>query len=126
MQRKYIRIGTILMALAVALGAFGAHVLKSIIDENALGTFETGVHYHMIHALGILIATLFAGQWGESRKCLWANRLFFIGIILFSGSLYLMAVTGWKWLGPITPLGGVAFIAGWVFLASGAWTNHKK
>lgn len=93
---------------------------------KATGTYETGVHYHMIHALGILITALLAGKLGESRKWLWANRLFVIGIVLFSGSLYLMAITGWKWLGPITPLGGISFIVGWLLLASAAWTNQSK
>ncbi|MEK4509711.1 DUF423 domain-containing protein [Paenibacillus anaericanus] len=126
MQRKYVRIGAVLMSLAVALGAFGAHILEPIIGEKATGTYETGVHYHMIHALGILITALLAGKLGESRKWLWANRLFVIGIVLFSGSLYLMAITGWKWLGPITPLGGISFIVGWLLLASAAWTNQSK
>lgn len=117
MQRKYVTVGAILMLIAVALGAFGAHVLEPIIGEKSIGTYETGVHYHMIHGIGIILAAFAAGLGGEERKLLWANRLFLIGIILFSGSLYLLAITGWKWLGPITPLGGVSFIVGWLMLA---------
>lgn len=117
MQRKFAGIGAILMLLAVALGAFGAHVLEPHIGEKAIGTYETGVHYHMIHGLGILLASVAAGFGGEARRLVWANRLFLTGIVLFSGSLYLMAVTGWRWLGPITPLGGVSFIAGWLMFA---------
>lgn len=114
MQRKFAAAGGFIMLLAVALGAFGAHVLEPVIGEKATGTYETGVHYHMIHGLAMILASLAAGFGGEPRRLLWANRLFLIGIILFSGSLYLLAVTGWKWFGPITPLGGVAFIAGWL------------
>lgn len=117
MQRKYVAVGAILMLIAVALGAFGAHILEPIIGEKAIGTYETGVHYHMIHGIGIILAAFAVGLGGEERKLLWANRLFLIGIILFSGSLYLLAITGWKWLGPITPLGGVSFIVGWLMLA---------
>lgn len=114
MQRKFAAAGGFIMLLAVALGAFGAHVLEPVIGEKATGTYETGVHYHMIHGLAMILASLAAGFGGEPRRLLWANRLFLIGIILFSGSLYLLAVTGWKWFGPITPLGGVAFLAGWL------------
>lgn len=114
MQRKYAATGGFIMLLAVALGAFGAHVLEPVIGEKATGTYETGVHYHMIHGLGMILASMAAGFGGEAKRLLWANRLFLIGIILFSGSLYLLAVTGWKWFGPITPLGGVSFIAGWL------------
>lgn len=116
MQRKYVTIGALLMLIAVALGAFGAHVLEPIIGEKSIGTYETGVHYHMIHGIGMILAAFAAGLGGEERKLLWANRLFLLGIILFSGSLYLLAVTGWKWFGPITPLGGVSFIVGWLML----------
>lgn len=114
MQRKFAAAGGFIMLLAVALGAFGAHVLEPVIGEKATGTYETGVHYHMIHGLAMILASLAAGFGGEPRRLLWANRLFLIGIILFSGSLYLLAVTGWKWFGLITPLGGVAFLAGWL------------
>lgn len=102
------------MLIAVALGAFGAHVLEPIIGEKAIGTYETGVHYHLIHGIAIILAAFAPGLGGEPRRLLWANRLFLLGIILFSGSLYLLAVTGWKWFGPITPLGGISFIAGWL------------
>ncbi|GAA0133591.1 DUF423 domain-containing protein [Paenibacillus sp. YSY-4.3] len=120
MQRRMAGIGAIIMLLAVALGAFGAHVLEPIIT-GSIDTYKTGVQYHMIHGVGMILAALAAGLWGDSRKLRWSARLFLIGIILFSGSLYMLAVTGWKWLGPITPLGGVSFIAGWLMLALSAW-----
>ncbi|AZK48164.1 DUF423 domain-containing protein [Paenibacillus lentus] len=120
MQRKIAGIGAIIMLLAVALGAFGAHVLEPIIQDS-IETYKTGVQYHMIHGIGIILVALAAGIWGESGKLRWSAWLFLIGIVLFSGSLYLLSVMGWRWLGPITPLGGVSFIAGWLLLALSAW-----
>lgn len=118
MQKKYFVIGAVLMAFAVGLGAFGAHILSSMLSPKSLETFKTGVHYHMIHSIGILVTTLVAAQWRtDNKKLLWANRLFLSGIILFSGSLYGLSLTGAKWFGPITPLGGVSFIAGWLMFA---------
>lgn len=125
MQKKYFVIGAVLMALAVGLGAFGAHILSSMLSPKALETFKTGVHYHMIHAIGILVTTLVATQWGTDTKLLWANRLFLFGIILFSGSLYGLSLTGAKWFGPITPLGGVSFIAGWLTFVVAVFKNKK-
>lgn len=126
MQKKYFVMGAILMALAVGLGAFGAHILSSMLSAKALETFKTGVHYHMIHAIGMLVTTIAATQWGSNKKLLWANRFFLSGIILFSGSLYGLSLTGAKWLGPITPLGGVSFIAGWITLAIAVLNNKKN
>ncbi|MEF2966856.1 DUF423 domain-containing protein [Paenibacillus sp. M1] len=117
MQRKFAVTGAFFMLASVALGAFGAHVLEPLIGEKAVGTYETGVHYHMIHGLAMILTAFAAGLGGEPKRLLWANRLFLAGIILFSGSLYLLAVTGWKVFGPITPLGGVSFIAGWLMFA---------
>ncbi len=126
MQRKYAGIGAIVMLLAVAFGAFGAHILKERIGESAMGTFETGVHYQMIHGIAMLLAALFAGKWGESRRLLWSGRLFLIGVILFSGSLYGLATLDLRWLGPVTPLGGVAFLGGWLLLALEAWKGGSR
>ncbi|GIP20895.1 MULTISPECIES: DUF423 domain-containing protein [Paenibacillus] len=120
MNRKYVGIGALLLLLSVAIGAFGAHALEKILGDYK-ATYETGVHYHMIHAVGIILIALAAGQWGESRKLLWAARLMVAGIILFSGSLYVLSITGIKVLGAITPLGGVAFIIGWLLFAMAAF-----
>ncbi|KAF6564738.1 DUF423 domain-containing protein [Paenibacillus sp. EKM202P] len=125
MQRRWIMVGSIMMMLAVAIGAFGAHIVKAQIDADALAIYETGVKYHMIHAVGLLIIALAAGQWGPSPRLRWAARLLFTGIILFSGSLYVLSLTGIRVLGAITPLGGVCFIAGWILLAWAA-TGVKK
>lgn len=99
------------------IGAFGAHMLKPIIGEDKITVYETGVHYHMIHALGIICIGIIAKLLGESKLLLWAARLLLIGIILFSGSLYALSITSLGPLGAITPLGGVCFIAGWICLA---------
>jgi uncharacterized membrane protein YgdD (TMEM256/DUF423 family) len=103
--------GALLMAAAVALGAFGAHGLRARLDPYSMGVYEKAVFYHFIHALGILLA---------ARVPL-ACWLFLAGIALFSGSLYLLAVTGNRSLGAITPIGGVCFIAAWIVLAFRSW-----
>lgn len=126
MQRKYLGIGSLVMLLSVALGAFGAHTLEPIIGESAIQTYETGVHYQMIHGIAIILAAIASGMVNkDSRKWLWACRLFLTGIILFSGSLYLLATTGLGMFGPITPLGGVAMIAGWVFFGLAVWKQKE-
>lgn len=117
MQRKLMAWGAILAMLSVAFGAFGAHMLKNAISEEDLQVYQTGVHYHMIHALGLILISLAIGQWGESSRLKWASRLLCLGIILFSGSLYALSLSGVSILGAITPLGGVCFLAGWLCLA---------
>ncbi|NUU80056.1 DUF423 domain-containing protein [Paenibacillus xylanilyticus] len=126
MQRIWMTIGAVLTMLAVAIGAFGAHMLKERIGADAIAVYETGVQYHMIHALALLIVGLTAGQLGASSKLKWAARLLFIGIIVFSGSLYVLSITGIKVLGAITPIGGVAFIAGWLFFAADVWQRGNN
>ena len=114
--------GCVAGGLAVVLGAFGAHALKGKLPENALQTFETGVRYQMFHALALLLVALLADRIGGTLP-LAAGWLFVAGIALFSGSLYLLSartllgIESWRWLGPITPLGGLCFIAGWATLA---------
>lgn len=120
MQRTFIAWGAVIMALSVALGAFGAHMLKDTISGDEMAVYETGVHYHMIHGLAILLTGLAAGLFGESRKLFWAGFLFIFGVFIFSGSLYVLSLSGIKWLGAITPIGGVSFIAGWFTLAAAA------
>jgi uncharacterized membrane protein YgdD (TMEM256/DUF423 family) len=107
-----------LMALGVALGAFGAHALKDRLDAYSLDVYQKAVFYHFVHALGMLIVSaLFrAGALSES-SCNVVSTLLLAGIVLFSGSLYLLAFTGTRALGAITPFGGVAFIAAWLLLA---------
>ncbi|KKI86744.1 DUF423 domain-containing protein [Alkalihalobacillus clausii] len=108
------------MALGVAIGAFGAHGLDGKISERMMSNYQTGVHYHMVHGLGLIAAGLFALKLGSSGLVNGAGWAFLAGIVLFSGSLYVMALTGITKLGAITPIGGVAFIVGWVLLGLAA------
>ncbi|PWK16390.1 DUF423 domain-containing protein [Tumebacillus permanentifrigoris] len=122
MTRKFTILGSILMLLSVAIGAFGAHALKPVLLENNLqSTFETGVHYHMIHGFAILLIALLADKFAKQTKLLnVAGWLFFAGILLFSGSLYVLAVTNITILGAVTPLGGVCFLVAWALVALAA------
>jgi len=103
--------------LAVLLGAFGAHALRGRLSPDLLGIYQTAVQYHFWHALGLLAIGLVATQLPASVSLRWAGWLMLAGIVLFSGSLYLLATTGVRWLGAVTPLGGTAFIAAWALLA---------
>jgi len=107
-------------ALAVALGAFGAHALKARLPSDLLAVYETGVRYQFYHAFALL-AVAWAVSLGGQGAARWAGNLFVAGTLLFSGSLYAMIATGQRWLGAITPLGGVAFIGGWLLLAWQFW-----
>ena len=111
---------SIMLALAVAIGAFGAHGLKSHLSEAVLQTYKTGVEYHFYHALGLLLVGLLA-MYMPNVYLKWSAIFLSTGIILFSGSLYVLSITGIKWFGAITPLGGLSFIAGWVMLFVAVW-----
>lgn len=120
MDRTWFLIGAICGGIGVALGAFGAHGLKSRVEADLLVVFETGVRYHLVHALALLATGWAAGRWpGPAANA--SGALFLAGIVVFSGSLYLLALTGERWLGAVTPLGGVAFLGGWACLAWVAW-----
>lgn len=103
--------------IAVSLGAFAAHGLKNALSPDLLATFQTGVQYHMYHALALLGVGVLALHFPAQTLLKTAGFLFLAGIVLFSGSLYVLALSGIRWLGAITPLGGVAFLAGWALLA---------
>ena len=120
MAKLFITLASLSGMLAVILGAFGAHGLRGKLDDYAMGVFETAVQYHTSHALGLLAIGIVAHWRPHSIQLKWAGWLFLAGIVLFSGSLYVLAVSGVRWLGAITPLGGVAFIAGWICLALAA------
>ena len=116
-------LGACFGGLGVAAGAFGAHTLKSILPAEMLNVFETAVRYQMYHALALLaVGSVLHRQPGEASQT--AGWLFVAGIVLFSGSLYLLAFSGIRWLGAITPLGGLAFILGWGLLGWNAWRNR--
>jgi uncharacterized membrane protein YgdD (TMEM256/DUF423 family) len=110
--------------LGVALGAFAAHALKSKLAPDMLAVFETGVRYQMYHVFALCAAAWGHARW-PSRPFALAGGLFVAGIVVFSGSLYLLAFTGVRWLGAITPLGGLAFLAGWLCLTWGAATKMR-
>ena len=119
MNRTFWVLGCTMAFLAVAAGAFGAHALRARLDAPALAVWETAARYHMYHALALLAVALAAGRWPGGG---WAapGWLFTAGIVVFCGSLYLLAFTGIRWLGAITPIGGLCFLAGWVALALAA------
>ncbi len=123
MNALFFFLGSLSAGLAVALGAFGAHALKARLTADRLVTFETGVRYQMYHALALLAVALTAAHLSMTSLLDLAGWLFVAGTLLFSGSLYLLCVTGKRWLGTITPFGGVAFIAGWVCLALAALSH---
>ncbi|SFJ00918.1 DUF423 domain-containing protein [Thermoflavimicrobium dichotomicum] len=117
-MKSFILLGSINMALVVALGAFGAHGLEGKISERMLQNWQTATHYHMAHALGLLLVGLLAAKLEANTSLLQIGGwLLFAGIVLFSGSLYVMALTNITKLGIITPFGGVAFIVGWILVA---------
>jgi uncharacterized membrane protein YgdD (TMEM256/DUF423 family) len=109
-------LGSVMMFLAVALGAFGAHALKRKLTADMIKIYETGVQYHIAHGLGIILLGLFAERLPSSSLVLTAGWLLFAGILLFSGSLYTLSITGVRKWGAVTPLGGAAFLAGWATL----------
>jgi uncharacterized membrane protein YgdD (TMEM256/DUF423 family) len=121
MNRLFFALGSISGFLGVSAGAFAAHALRERLSPESLAVFETGARYQMYHALA-LIAAAWAASRSPAGTTEWAGWLFVIGTVLFSGSLYLLALTGVRWLGAITPLGGLAFLAGWVCLALTART----
>ncbi len=123
--RLWFVLGCASAALGVAAGAFGAHGLKSILSPAMLTTFETAVRYQMYHAFG-LIVTGWAGGFIPASKIKLVGWCFVGGTVLFSGSLYLLTLTGILWLGAITPLGGIAFIAGWIMLGYFIYKNHSQ
>ena len=110
-------LAAVALAAAVAFGAFGAHLLKPKLAPEALAVYQTAVQYHFWHALGLLGVGILMGQWGEAKALEWTGWLLCAGIILFSGSLYALALSGARWLGAFTPFGGAAFIAAWLLLA---------
>jgi uncharacterized membrane protein YgdD (TMEM256/DUF423 family) len=113
-------LGTVFMALGVLLGAFGAHALKNILVPEMLAVYKTGVEYQFYHAIGLLLIGVI-GFHVKSKYIRWSGILISIGIILFSGSLYVLSISGIKAIGAITPIGGLAFVAGWIFLAVAIW-----
>ena len=121
MDRFFFSAGAIAAFIAVVLGAFGAHSLRSKLTPDMLNIFEVGVRYQMYHALGLFAVAWAITRWPEANldSAGWA---FIIGIVIFSGSLYLLSITSMRWLGAITPIGGLAFLAGWAILV---WSINR-
>lgn len=115
--------GCLFAFLAVAMGAFGAHALRDRLSTEMLDIWEIGVRYQIYHSLALLLIGLVGEKTGLPHAW-WAGAAMSIGILLFSGSLYLLALTGLRWLGAVTPLGGVAFLAGWLLLAWVVWSTR--
>ena len=122
MSQTFFVLGGLLGALAVAAGAFGGHLLKERLSTELLAIFEVAVRYHMYHALALLGAGWAAAQWPGPWTTA-AGYCFAVGIVFFSGSLYVLSLSGVRWLGAITPLGGLAFIAGWLCLVVAVWKS---
>jgi uncharacterized membrane protein YgdD (TMEM256/DUF423 family) len=120
MSAGWFATGAAMAALGVALGAFGAHGLKSRVSPEMVAVWETGVRYHLVHALGLLGVAMAVERWPAAGLAGW---LFVLGTLVFSGSLYVLVLSGQRWLGAITPLGGLAFVAGWLALA---WVAVRK
>ena len=118
--------GALSAATSVVLGAFGAHALKGKLSISSQATFETAVHYQMTHSLGLLLVGVLMIVLGVKTPWLTAAWSFTVGIFLFSGSLYGLALLGWRWLGPVTPVGGALFIVGWFALAYGLLTAVSR
>ncbi|MEO6406493.1 MAG: DUF423 domain-containing protein [Ferruginibacter sp.] len=130
MHKGFLKTGALLAALAVILGAFAAHALRDLVSERAVATFETAVRYQFYHAFALIITGMLYQNF-RFKSILWSGYFFIAGIILFSGSLYCMAIVqgmvqpGYKWLGPLTPFGGLCFIIGWVLLCV-SFFRHKE
>jgi uncharacterized membrane protein YgdD (TMEM256/DUF423 family) len=123
MPKLFILLAAMNGFLAVSLGAFAAHGLSSRLSEQMLTTFQTGVQYHMYHALALIGVGILSLHYPGSAPLRSSGLLFLAGIVIFSGSLYVLALSGIRWLGAITPVGGVAFLAAWAMLAWFAWSE---
>ncbi len=129
MHKSFLMTSAILGAIAVILGAFGAHSLKAILTASDLNSFDTGVRYQMYHVFALIFSGVLYKELNK-KALLWSGRLFIAGILLFSGSLYLLTilkilnVEGHRWIGIITPFGGIAFVIGWLLLAVAVFKKH--
>jgi uncharacterized membrane protein YgdD (TMEM256/DUF423 family) len=122
MTRTFAVLACILAFLAVAAGAFGAHALRARLSPEMLGVWETAARYQMYHALGLFGIAIVLDRW-PGAGAVAAGWGFVVGIVIFSGSLYLLSMSGVRWLGAITPLGGLAFLGGWVLLGVHLWRH---
>ena len=124
--RSIIAAGAVFMALAVVFGAFGAHIVQDMLTPDRFEVYKTGVEYHFYHSLGVLLIGVIMMKMPGNRWLVWSGYSLMAGILIFSGSLYVLTLTDTGWLGAVTPLGGVAFILGWIFLAVGVLKADSK
>ena len=125
MTRIFFALGSLLGLIGVAAGAFGAHALRNHLTPELLATWETAVRYQLVHALALLATAWAATRWPGVRAKV-AGWAFFAGTVVFSGSLYVLSLTGLRWLGAVTPIGGLAFLAGWACLGWAAWQDGRS
>ena len=124
MRSTFLILGALSALIGVGMGAFGAHGLKAILAPEMLVVYKTGVTYQMWHALGLILIALLLQQY-KGKLLIWSGWLMFSGIMLFSGSLYLLAILNAKWLGMITPFGGLAFLLAWMLIVIFAWHQNS-
>ena len=116
-MRLFLILGSLNAALAIAAGAFAAHGLKSSLSTANLSVFQTSAQYHFYHGLALLLTGILIKQFPDKKSLMWSGHLFILGILFFSGSLYILSLSGIRWVGAITPIGGVAFISAWLIMA---------
>lgn len=126
MQSVFVGLGALCAFLGVGLGAFGAHALKALLSAEMLAVYQTGISYQMWHSVGLLLIGLLQHQHPDSKPLSWAGWLMFIGILLFSGSLYLLVILDSPRFGMITPIGGVCFLLAWLLLCLSAYNNKPN
>ncbi|BBL35362.1 hypothetical protein Nstercoris_01625 [Nitrosomonas stercoris] len=123
MSRIFLVLGAINAFLCIALGALGAHWLKTVLTPDILTTFQVGVQYHFYHAIGLILVGLAVDRWPGTRLLQFSGILMMLGIILFSGTLYVVSLTEWKSLSMTAPLGGMSYMSAWLLFAYSAWKN---
>ncbi len=121
LTRLFLLLGGVNALAAVLLGAFGAHALRQRLPADLQAIYQTGNHYHFYHALGLLVVGLLLLHLPAASLLKWSGWLMLAGIVVFSGSLYALSITGSRWLGAITPFGGIAFIIAWLLLTLAVW-----
>jgi uncharacterized membrane protein YgdD (TMEM256/DUF423 family) len=126
MAKTVLTLAAISGLCAVALGAFGAHGLKARLTEDLMAVYQTGVQYHFYHTFALIALGLMLHQFPQVAVFKWSACLMVVGIAVFSGSLYILALTGVRWLGAITPIGGVAFIIAWFMMAVGTYQHFGR
>lgn len=123
---RWIAVGSVVVAIAVILGAFGAHGLKGVLTETRMATYQTAVQYHFYHGLGVMIVGVVMMNLPNRKILRWTPLLLLLGVLFFSGSLYLITLFDLAWLGIVTPFGGLFFIAGWLLLSISLFTSKVE